>query len=85
MTLSGEQVLFNSAVFVGLGAAHIYARAARELYHAKEIETITRARKAFYGVVLARDVLEMMRQNLRKPRRTMQTCGCFPTGTGVGI
>jgi outer membrane protein len=65
MTLSGEQILFNSAVFVGLGAAHIYARAARELYRAKEIETVTRARKAFYGVVLARDVLEMMRQNLR--------------------
>jgi outer membrane protein TolC len=65
MTLSGEQILFNSAVFVGLGVAHVYARAAREMYRAKEIETITRARKTFYGVVLARDVLEMMRQNLR--------------------
>jgi outer membrane protein TolC len=65
MSLSGQQILFNSAVFVGVGAARIYARAAKEVYRAKELETITRARKAFYGVVLARDVLEMMRQNLR--------------------
>ncbi len=32
MTLSARQILFNSAVFVGVGASKIYSEAAREHY-----------------------------------------------------
>jgi outer membrane protein TolC len=65
MTLSAQQILFNSAVFTGVGAAQIYQDAAKEMYRARQLETVTKVRKAFYGVLLANEVAEMMRQNLK--------------------
>jgi outer membrane protein TolC len=65
LNLSVSQVLFSSAVFTGVGTAKIYAQAAREVYRAKEIETVTNARKAFYAVLLAAEVREMLRSNLK--------------------
>lgn len=64
MNLRADQVLFNAAVFVGVGTARIYYRAAEETYRAKEVEVVASARKGFYGVLLAREVLAMMRSNL---------------------
>ncbi len=64
-SLNVRQILFNGAVFVGVGAAHVYSHLARDLYQAKQIETVTKVRKAYYGGLLAREALEMMRSNLR--------------------
>ncbi|MCI0560050.1 MAG: TolC family protein [Nitrososphaera sp.] len=65
MTLSAQQILFNSAVFTGVGAASIYQDAAKEMYRARQLETITKVRRAFYGMLLANEVAEMMRENLK--------------------
>ncbi len=63
--LTVSQVLFNSAVFTGVGTAKIYSQAAREVFRSKEIETITNARKAFYTVLLAKEVKAMLQSNLK--------------------
>ncbi len=63
-SLTASQILFNSAVFTGIGTAEIYSRAAREVYKAKEIQTIANIRKAFYGVLMAAEVHKMMEENL---------------------
>ena len=65
MTLTAQQVLFNSAVITGVGAAKIYQDAAREMYRAKQLETVMNVRRVFYGVLLANEVAEMMRENLK--------------------
>lgn len=64
-SLNVRQILFNGAVFVGVGAAHIYSHLARDLYHGKQVEIVTKVRKAYYGALLAREALELMRSSLR--------------------
>lgn len=65
LNVTVSQVLFNTAVFTGVGSAKIYSQVAREMYRAKQIETITAARKAYYAVLLAAELREMMRANIR--------------------
>ncbi|MBX2992999.1 MAG: TolC family protein [Bacteroidetes bacterium] len=65
LTMTVSQVLFNSAVFTGVGTAKIYSRAAREVYRSKLLETVTTARKALYGVLLAAEVKTMLDANLK--------------------
>ncbi len=65
MTFSAEQVLFNYAVFTGVGAAKIYASGARALYRAQEVAAVTRVRKAYYAVLLAREGLALARETMK--------------------
>ena len=62
--LTASQIIFNGTVFVGVGATATYSRAAEELYTGKRTETVARARKAFYGALIAREALSLMRQGL---------------------
>jgi outer membrane protein TolC len=62
--LTATQVLFNGAVFIGVGATQIYSEAAEELYAGKRIEVVARARKSFYSVLIAHEALNLVRQNL---------------------
>lgn len=71
MTINVTQVLFNAAVVTGVGAAKIYSRGAREMYRAKELETVTKVRKAFYTVLLAAEVRDLMRANLRNAEENL--------------
>ncbi len=64
-SLNVRQILFNGAVFVGVGAANVYSSLARDMYQAKQLETVTKVRKSYYGALLAREALEMMRSSLR--------------------
>jgi outer membrane protein len=64
-SLNVRQILFNGAVFVGVGAAHIYSELARDLYLGKQVETVTKARKAYYGALLAREAFDLMRSSLQ--------------------
>lgn len=64
-TLNVRQILFNGAVFIGVGAANIYSRLARDLYQAKQVETVTKVRKAYYGALLAHEALDLMRSSLQ--------------------
>jgi outer membrane protein len=65
MALAGRQILFNGAVIVGIGAAHVYSGLARDLYTSKQVETVAKVRKAYYGALLAREVVDMIRSSLR--------------------
>ncbi|MHB1050351.1 MAG: TolC family protein [Bacteroidota bacterium] len=62
--LNVQQILFNGAVFVGVGAANVYSKMARDIFLQKKVETITKVRKAYYGALLAREALTLMQSNL---------------------
>lgn len=64
-SLNFKQIIFNGAVFVGVGAAHVYTHLARDLYQGKYLETITKVRKAYYQTLLAREAMELMRSSLK--------------------
>lgn len=64
-SLNVTQILFNGAVFVGVGAAHVYSHLARDLYQSKEVETVTKVRKAYYGALLAHEASALMRSSLQ--------------------
>lgn len=64
-TLNVRQILFNGAVFIGVGAAHIYSELARDIYQAKQVETVAKVRKAYYGALLAHEAMELMRSSLK--------------------
>ena len=64
-TLNVRQILFNGAVFVGVGAANIYSHLARDLYQAKQVETTTKVRKAYYSALLAHEAMDLMQSSLQ--------------------
>ena len=72
MSVTASQVLFNTAVITGVGAAKIYSSAARELLRAKEVETVAKIRKAFYAVLLAGEVRAMMQATLRNAQQNLR-------------
>jgi outer membrane protein len=72
ITLSARQKIFDYAVFTGVGAAKVYANAARELYRAKELEVTANVRIAFYGVLLAAEVRDMMYANLQNAEENLR-------------
>jgi outer membrane protein len=64
-SLTVKQLLFNGAVIVGVGAAHVYSHLARDLYQAKQVETVTKVRKAYYSALLAHEALNLMSSSLK--------------------
>jgi outer membrane protein TolC len=64
-TVNVRQILFNGAVFIGVGAANIYSQLARDLYQAKTVETVTKVRKAYYGALLAHEAFDLMHSSLQ--------------------
>jgi outer membrane protein len=64
-SLNVKQILFNGAVFVGVGAAHIYSVLSEDLYQSKELETVTKVRKSYYGALLAREGVQLMQSSLK--------------------
>jgi outer membrane protein TolC len=59
---SAKQVLFDATVFVGVGAANIYSKGASEQFRVTRIEFITRAKRAYYDVLVARQILDLALQ-----------------------
>ncbi len=53
------QILFNSAVLRGIGASHIYLNLSKEKLKSTVSKTILDVKKAFYGVLLARDLRDI--------------------------
>ncbi|MEN3026459.1 MAG: TolC family protein [Chlorobiota bacterium] len=67
-----NQVLFSQAVITGIGASRIYAQAARKQYWAEVLQTVMNVKKAFYGALLARELLEAARASLQRAERFAQ-------------
>jgi len=55
--LQASQILFNSAVFTGIGASKIYNQAAREQLVSAIASVVTETKKRFYGALLAKEVV----------------------------
>ncbi len=60
-----RQILFNGSVFIGVGAANIYSKLARDIFMLKKVETVAKVRKAYYAALLAHEALTMMQSNLK--------------------
>jgi outer membrane protein len=71
LNFTAQQILFNSAVIIGVGASKIYAEAAHESYRAKRLETIAKVRKAYYGALLADEVRVMMLENVKNAEENL--------------
>jgi outer membrane protein TolC len=54
-----SQILFNSAVFRGIGASEIYLNLAKENLKRTIAKTVLDVKKAFYGVLLTKDLYEI--------------------------
>lgn len=63
--LNVRQILFNGSVFIGVGAANVYSKLARDIYMQKKVETVAKVRKAYYAALLAHEALIMMQSNLK--------------------
>ena len=58
-SLTLTQILFSSAVFEGIGASQTYYELAKSELHNTVSKTVLSVQKAFYGVLLAKAVLEI--------------------------
>ncbi|MBU1097953.1 MAG: hypothetical protein CVV23_07380 [Ignavibacteriae bacterium HGW-Ignavibacteriae-2] len=58
------QILFNSAVFRGIGASQIYLDLSKVQYEAVIANSVRDVKKAFYGVLLSREILNITKASL---------------------
>ncbi|MBX7152604.1 TolC family protein, partial [bacterium] len=61
---TATQILFNSAVFTGVGTARIYQKSSRELYRAEYNRTVSNVKKAFYQVLLSQQIYETTKASM---------------------
>lgn len=57
------QTLFNSAVFRGIGASQIYLDLSKEEYTRIFTTTVMNVKKAFYGVLLTKELLQITQES----------------------
>lgn len=67
------QILFNSAVFRGIGASQIYKDLAREQLKDALGKTSLDVTKAYYGVILSRELLEITRTRFENASEHLST------------
>jgi outer membrane protein TolC len=60
-----KQLLFNGAVFIGVGAASVYSKLAHDVYRMKTVETVTKVRKAYYAALLSAEARALMQSTLQ--------------------
>ncbi len=65
------QILFNSAVFTGIGASEIYLDLAKESYKSSQSKTVLDVKKAFYGAILTRELSEIMHESLENAQENL--------------
>lgn len=59
-----QQILFNSAVFTGIGASAKYLQTSKEMLNSKISKTVLQVKNAFYGVILAKEAVTISRLSL---------------------
>lgn len=62
---TATQILFNSAVFTGVGAAKIYQGASRNMYRDAYNKTVSQVRQAWYGALFMRSAHDMMQASMK--------------------
>jgi len=62
--LQVSQILFNSSVIRGIGASKIYLNLSQESLKSTASKTIVEVKKAFYGILLTQELLNIMKSSL---------------------
>ncbi len=66
------QILFNSAVFRGIGASQIYLNLSKERLKGVAAKTALNVKKAFYGVLLAKEMLIITKERFENARENLR-------------
>lgn len=74
---TASQVLFNAAVFTGVGTAKIYRQASRHLYRDTYNKTVSDVKRAFYGVLFTKDVHAMVKASLDNAEKNLRNVRLF--------
>ncbi len=72
VTAEVSQILFNSAVFRGIGVSQTYKNVSLELLNSKIASTKLNTKKAFYGVILTKNMLEITRESFENARENLE-------------
>ncbi len=67
-TAQVTQVLFNSAVFQGIGASQVYYETAQEQLKAKVVNIVNSVENAFFGVLLTREFVKITSESFENAR-----------------
>jgi outer membrane protein TolC len=65
------QILFSSAVFRGIGASKIYLNLAKEQLYSTASNLTLNVKKAFYGVLLSKKMLEIIEASLKNAEENL--------------
>jgi outer membrane protein TolC len=65
------QILFNSAIFTGIGTAKIAYKVQRERFKSSIVKTISSVKKSYYGVLLAKELVDVVDTVLANARRNL--------------
>lgn len=66
------QILFNSAVFRGIGASQIYLDLSKEQLKAKTAEVVFNVKQAFYGALLTKQMLDITKATLANTEENLK-------------
>lgn len=62
-SLEASQIIFNAAVFKGIGASEAYLQTSREQAKSQLATNILNIKKAFYGALLTKNLLQIARES----------------------
>ena len=72
LSVNAEQTLFDSRVFVGLGAAARFQGLQREALRGRTQQVVTRVRMAFYDLLLGQEEVRLTENSLRRVRQSLK-------------
>ena len=70
--LTLQQIIFNSAVFTGVGTSEIYAKVSRQQLRTQTVDVILGVKQAFYTALLAKEVLAVNQTLLQNAEANYQ-------------
>ncbi len=70
-TAQVTQILFNSAVFRGIGASEIYHNLSQEQLKGTVAKTILNVKKAFFGVLLSKELVSITKTRLQNAQENL--------------
>ena len=71
------QILFNSAVFRGIGASNIYLKLSKEQLKNTVAKTVLNVKKAFYGVLLTKNFLDIVNSRLKNAEENLKNIEAY--------
>lgn len=73
VSASATQVLFNAAVFRGIGASKIYADAARQQYRSTAAAVVAETQRRYYGALAAKEFVTIAESTLENAEQNFAT------------